>query len=344
MLSIETFQSMYSKASTKEAYGISLTQYFDFLKTTAEEYKPDKNQVRIDIANFAQHLRGKNLAPKSVTLKVKAILSYLNFNEVVINKFAIKQLSLDDEAETDDRIPTQKELQSIFTHLDVKGKAIYFTMLSTGLRIGDVMRLNVNDVCNGGIKNQLKVKQKKNGKKVLVFLTNECKSAIEEWLKVRGEWLKKTVKACQQRNINKSEDDNRLFPLTKVNAHKMWTNALKKAGLEEIDNNTGIRTIRPHSLRKYFRTACATAGLQQDISECLIGHSNGLNRVYVTNHLSEENLRRAFEKVEPSLSVYKTIIKEAGTDQLKEQVEIMQERIKELEKILKHRPLFSSTL
>ena len=78
--------------------------------------KPDKNQTRVDIANFAQHLRNKDLAPKSVTLKVKAILSYLNFNEVAINKFLIKRLGLDDEAETDDRLPTQKELQSIFTH------------------------------------------------------------------------------------------------------------------------------------------------------------------------------------------------------------------------------------
>jgi hypothetical protein len=98
---------------------------------------------------------------------------------------------------------------------------------------------------------------------------------------------------------------------------------LKKAGLLKKDR--GRITLRPHNLRKFFRTHGKWK--QSDIAEALMGHNAGRKAVYARYDQAEEKLAEAYLEAEPSLSIYSystTVV------ELRQKVDKQSEDIEEL--------------
>jgi predicted nucleic acid-binding Zn-ribbon protein len=84
-------------------------------------------------------------------------------------------------------------------------------------------------------------------------------------------------------------------------------------------------TIRPHNLRKFFRTHGNWRN--PDVAEALMGHTSGLTAIYARFDQAEEILREGYLEAEPNLSISQntqTII------ELREKVDTQSEDIQRL--------------
>lgn len=229
-----------------------------------------------------------------------------------------------------DKVPNNVQLRKIMAHMPVHGRALYLALASSGMRIGEALRLRLGDVdlAQDPARFTLRGEYTKTGNPRIGFISREAREAIEEWLQVRTEWLQVASAKCRPRPHYKNGfkgkplEDERLFPFEGSTARAVWTNALRKAGFLEKDRATNHYTVHPHVLRKFFRTRLGTS-IPIDVVEALMGHEGYLTEVY--RRYSEEDLAKFYQQGESALLIF-TEAEEVG--RLRQEVE---ERNKQLQ-------------
>lgn len=86
-----------------------------------------------------------------------------------------------------DKMPSNSELRRILTHMDVKGKALFLVLASSGMRIGEALKLRLGDLelDRELAKISIRGEYTKTGNPRIAFISREAKEALEEWLKLR---------------------------------------------------------------------------------------------------------------------------------------------------------------
>jgi integrase len=180
-----------------------------------------------------------------------------------------------------DEVPSDVAvLRKILLNMDLKGKALFLTLASSGMRIGEALQLELDDIDLTKNPPYIYIRglNSKTGEKRISFISSEAKEALEEWLKQRKNWLESSINKGKGLEVSKSAEDNRIFPFSENIANVMWNNALEKAGLTKRDKETGRRTLHPHILRKWFRTRLGK--INPDYTEAIMGHTPYLEAVY----------------------------------------------------------------
>jgi len=297
---LERFYSMYESEVTKRNYKNMLEVYFRLiyesgtLEEKAEKYFAEERDFEEDVRNYFSTILTR--PPKSVEVMMSMCKTFLADNDVEFPSRFWKELRRKKKghgAVTRDKIPTQEELRRILLQLPLNGKAFYLTLISSGMRVGETLKLMQNDIdlnSNPCIIH-IRAENTKSGNQRITFISNEAKETILEWLKQRPAFLKHYSKA----------DDGRLFPLDYENVKKQWAKALTKTGLTEQDERTGWNLLHIHTLRKFFRTKLASAA-PVDVVEILIGHQSYLNSSYV--RYSEAQLAEFYSKAVQTVTVY----------------------------------------
>jgi len=166
----------------------------------------------------------------------------------------------------------------IIQHMDLKGKALFLTLASSGMRIGESLSLTLNDIDleHDPVSIQIRGENTKTGEQRFTFISSEAKEALIEWLKVRGAYMEQAhyknagFLACGFSGPRPNpEEDNRIFPFAMKTAQDTWRLAIKSAGLRERDPATGRYSLHIHQLRKFFRSQLALA-VPVDIVEMLM--------------------------------------------------------------------------
>lgn len=333
MSRIEDFLKMYGSKNTVKAYRYSLTAFFESiygknehkLEDHAERYFKENRDVEQDIQNFFVTVKEK--PPKTVRLMLAAVRSFLIENEVELSQKFWRRLVgriKGTRALTLDRVPSNLELRKILTHMNVNGKALFLMLSSSGMRIGEALKLKPGDFefdsepCKVNIRGEYT----KTGNSRVAFISREAVEAIQEWLKVRSQYISAAV--GKSHKYKKSLEDERLFPFMDNTAYAVWKNALGKAGFLKHDASTNRLTVHPHVLRKFFRTKLGTI-IPVDVAEALMGHEEYLTEVY--RKYSVEDLAKFYLQGEPALLVF-TEAEEVG----KLRVEV-EERNKQLQSL-----------
>lgn len=313
---VSEFLEGYSSPRTRRNYKGALNNFFatvygestyDKLDQLARKYFSEKRNIEEDIIAFAKSMSSH--APLTFRLKLAAIRVFFSEQDVEFKKKFWKKLNRlvrGNSALTLDRIPSNKELRKIIMHCPVNGKALYLMLASSGMRIGETLELRLDDVelADQLVRIQLRGKYPKSGNPRYAFASVETKDAVEEWLKVRGKYLKE---ATAKSRYAKSMNDDRLFPFDVSTARIVWNNALDKAGFNGRDSSTKRHRLHPHSLRKFFRTRMATV-VPVDVVEALMGHSAYLTDVYRKHTV--EDLEKFYTQGQSTLLVF------AGTEEV----------------------------
>ena len=276
---LEKFLESYTSKSTISTYRCALNNFFKTLGTTEKQYFKGKRNYEDDITKFFISINDR--PPKSVRLKLSAVKIFLSENDIDLSdKFwrRINRKIKGNRARTLDKVPSNAELKSILTHMDAKGKALYMMLSSSGMRIGETLQLELNDIDldHNPPKINIRGEYTKSGDPRIAFTSTEAKESINEWMKIRKDYLKSAV---EKSRYEKSLDDNRIFPFEISTAHFVWNNAIKKAGFGKRDKSTNRHQVHPHVLRKYFRTKLGTV-IPVDVVEALMGHEGYLTEVY----------------------------------------------------------------
>ena len=316
MSKLQSFLANYEKEKTKKTFvwvlGVfSKSVYGDKknLDEKMDQYLSEKRDHEKDVEDFYISLNGK--PPLSKRLMVSNLKTFLADYDIELSNKFWKRLrernKVANRAVSFDEVPEQEQLRKIFTHLNAKGKALFGILTSSGMRIGETLKLLLNDIDFTTKPTTIRIPAEttKTGSSRTVFISSEATDALLEWLRIREKSIE-TIIARTNRKRKVKINRNRVFPFEFPNAQVMWVNALKSAGLAKRDSTTGRYIFHIHVLRKFFRTQMATV-IPVDIVEALMGHEGYLTSVY--RKYTVKQLREFYQKSEYTVGIFQDTAK-----------------------------------
>ena len=349
---INNFLNLFHSKGTKYTYKSHLKRFFNFLNVDPDKYFDNGRNYKKDVLNFYNTLT--NDTPHSQDGAMACIKVFLMENDIEFKqKFwrNIRRRRNGKGSVTVDKIPTQSELKQILNHGELKAKALFLTMASSGMRIGEIVKLTKDDIDLTTTPATIHIPYNitKNGMKRTTFMSNESRDAIKQWLKPveniddngnkhkespRDYYIKCAIAKC---NIpsRKPVNDDRIFPFSSVNARRIWNRLLKQSGFNTVDKRSGYHNLHPHCLRKFFRSQLSTE-IKVDVIEALLGHEGYLTAEY--RKVSDNVLGEEYEKGINNLLIFETpsdttaIIKkqQLEIEDLKDKVETLMKHYKEI--------------
>lgn len=328
----------FSAKRTIRCYRSTLKSFFKIINKDPNDYIVDikklngeerENTIEVyedDVEKYWLALKDKAPCTRSCNISnVKMFLS--EFDIELSTKFwkNISRRSPPSEAITDDIAPTNEQMKKILQHADLKGRALFLILYSSGTRIGEMLQLEPGDIDleKDPVRINVRAETTKTGRKRITFMSNEARDALIEWLKVRDDYLQAAVRKCnvvpshERQNdgkmkmvpVKKSLDDPRIFPFSYGTARKIWNRLLENAGLAGKDRRTNYYKMHMHCMRKSFSTNMPgyIGAKGEKITEALMGHEGYLARAY--RRLSEPELAEGYKR-----GVHGLLIFEKGED------------------------------
>jgi integrase len=120
---------------------------------TPDQPVSDLKRGRTDVYNLLDSYVGflvddLKLAPSTTIVYLSGVKRILRFSDVEINndKLRLKLVLPKTRAITNNRIPTVEELRLMLSLTDLRGKTVLTMLVSSGMRIGELLQLKVGDV------------------------------------------------------------------------------------------------------------------------------------------------------------------------------------------------------
>ncbi len=347
------FFGTFTSESTVRSYRSTLRRYFDVFgfktypqeelaKAVEQYFDEDGRNYQHDIQDFFAAIKGDE-APSTIRTRLSVVRTFLGENGVEVPDILWKSLGRrikGTRARTVDYVPKRDELRRIIAHMPIQGQALFLMQLSSGMRIGEVLSLEVEDVqmssdpAKTATTVQLRGTGTKSGNPRLVYISSEATEALDEWYKIRPNYLRNS-----KRTRATKKTDARVFPFMRRTAYVIFNGAVGKTGLLHKQKETNRYTLHPHCLRKWFRTRMATL-IPVDVVEAMMGHEGYLTQAY--RRYTPEELAVFYKEGEPALLLHQPInlgeVKEAVDGQISEVVNgltaenmNLRERVQELE-------------
>ncbi len=282
-------QQCYLSALRKFKQNLGIESLNEYIKNT-QDSTPDLKRFLISMDGSPS---------KSIHANVSAVRSFLKDHDISFSENGWKKLKRRGfmpkriRAETRDKKLSKTQLRKILNYLDIKGRAQVLFLLSSGCRVGESVKLKINDL---DLKSDppcayIRAENTKNGVGArTVYFSYEAKDAINDWLEIKD-----TIKKRNGMPFSK----DLVFDWAINTARYMWDRAIEKAGLDAKDEKTHCRIYHLHGLRKFFRSQI---GLDVDLTHALMGHSGYLDDSYV--RLNQNEIAEAYKEAIPNVSVY----------------------------------------
>jgi integrase len=282
-----------------------------------EMYLLEKRDNDEDFKRFSEHLietRPALSAKQSMT----AVRYAMTYHGVRISKGTsqdIRRETMKGSAATVDRVLNTKIINAALQHTTIQGRALFLCLASSGARLNEMLSVSLNDVDfnNHPVKMVFRGENTKNGQQRYTFISDEAAAAVQEWLKVRGQYIEmcnaKSKKLIEMgRATVKTANDTRLFPFSDASVTAWWNDALEAAGELSKDDVTGRNQLRIHGFRKFYLSQLSLI-ISKEIPEFLAGHVGYLTGSY--RRYDEETVAAEYLKAQHMVSI-------TGSKQVKE--------------------------
>lgn len=280
-----------------------------------KDEKLDPYQVMQD---FVIHLQKQGRAPKTIGAYVGALKGFLIDSDVDVSGEKFKQkVVLPQRYEiSTDRAPTREEMKSLLLRSKLATKTAIAILASSGMRLGELSQLKVENVQFGEpghpSKIQIKPSTTKSRRRRLTFITTEATDLLREYL---GEKV--------------SKPETVLFPEGTDALYGRIISALQRTGLRRKSDSDSKRfELHPHCFRKYFFSNCLSAGIDRGLVESFMGHAFALDSNYL--RMSDQELAKQYQKAADRLT-FLTITAGITDEQLSETLQERDAKIERLE-------------
>jgi len=270
------------RPSTLELNYTSISFFLKFLKIQGLTHLEGVNRKHIEA--FVEHEQDRGLKPVSVRGRLASVKAFLRhwIDEGVVR---YEVLSKNFSVKIPDALPraiAPEDIKQLLSVIDnTRNRALVLMLLRTGMRIGELLALRVQDI---DLKEQ-KVfihEARKTGVGRAVYFSTDAKEALAAWLK------KKDPREDVLAYGKKYES------ITYAAARLMFVKYLKKAGLDHMGY-----TI--HCLRHTFASELLNAGMRLETLQPLLGHTSlEVTRRYarLTDKTREDEYFRAMAVIE----------------------------------------------
>jgi site-specific recombinase XerD len=228
-------------------------------------------------------------------LALRAFLRYLSMQGIAV--ISPDEISLAKTGERKINFLTAEEYKRLLlTPKDnLRDKAILEILFSTGMRVSELVWLNIGDI--NFERGEIAVLGK--GKKVrVVFLSESAVLALVQYLIKRG--VIEVKSENNKADINSSKfmmpDASKKQPLFLSSRNKRINVRGIERMVQKYAKAAGIsKNVSPHTLRHTFATDLLIAGADIRSVQSLLGHSN-ISTTQVYTHVTDQHLREVHKK------------------------------------------------
>ena len=271
--------------NTQDSYRFDL---LDFSKYLDEKKINDlKSLDEKDIINYLTYLKDdKKLKARSIERHIttlRMLYKYLIKNEILTNDITanIDNLKLGrhlPDVLTVDEVNDLLDIK-INTVFDIRTKAMLEIMYSSGLRVSELVNLELSDI---DTYNDTILINGKGSKERIVPIGEYSKKYLNDYLQVRNELIKR-----KNGNPDKLFLNNHGMPITRNGFNFLLNNILKEKGIK--------KNITPHTLRHSFATHMLDNGADLRSIQELLGHSDIVTtRIYT--HVSKKQIHDKYKE------------------------------------------------
>ncbi len=269
------------KCSTIEGSFTSILLFLMFYGTLGKTDLKDLH--RSDLEAFVEHEQDRGMHITTVKTRTAWIVAFLHFliEQGLIPGTVLKKrirFKLPDTLPRAMHPDDVKKLLSIVDH--TRDRALILLLLRTGMRIGEVLSLTINDLDLKGRKIHL-YQGEKNDRGRVVYLSNDAAFSLKRWLRWRDP---------EQFVFARKEE----APLSYSAARSLFKKYLIAAGLDH-------KGYTVHSLRHTYASELLNAGMRLEVLQQLLGHQDiEMTRRYarLTDRTREEEYFHAMAKIE----------------------------------------------
>lgn len=233
--------------------------------------KCEKEINMMDIIEYKNYLMENN-ADSTVNRKIVAINRFFQFlvDCDILSKNPAEKVKTIKAEIVEKNALTTEQIRAIMNVAKGRDKAIFVTLLNTGLRVSELIDLTLEDIGSNGTEVVGK------GRKVrMIYFNESCINAINEY-------LPKRKNTCDNLFVS-----NHGTPMVEKNINNMLKKLAKKANMEDV-----AEWITPHTCRRTFATTMAENGMSISTLAKAMGHSSitTTERYIKTHDSAVENL------------------------------------------------------
>ena len=290
--------------NTKKNYLADIRQFKKFLDENKISAKKNDSEDMIDIDHmiiraYLGSLHREGLKKITISRKITAIRTFFNYL-LRKGRMNINTAQMVQSPKTEKYIPVFLSVDEMVTLLtaknltkfiDLRDRAIIETFYSSGIRLSELVGLNMGDIdYNQGL---MKIKGK--GKKERIVPVGEkAIAAVNMYIEKRSHIAFRNNEKCLEEPIFINREGTRLS-----------TRSVARI-LDKVVLSSGLgRKISPHTLRHTFATHMMEAGADlRSIQECL-GHES-LSTTQKYTSVSVGRLLEVYDKAHPKSRMNKT--------------------------------------
>ena len=263
-------------------YGFQLAQCVAFLQSA--EVKSWQQLTPAWVRQIAARAMRDGLKSQSIALRLSALRAFLDY--------LVEQKHLDANPargirppKADKRLPKSLDVDEVAKLLTIESddplairdRAMMELMYGAGLRVSELVRLDLSDLGN----DELKVLGKGDKERQLPF-SGQAKLWLSQWLKIRGQLASFDCQA-----VFVSKRGQRISIRSVQSRMGLW------AQRQTLDAK-----VNPHQLRHSFATHLLESSGDLRAVQELLGHAN-LNTTQIYTHLNFQHLAEVYDQAHP---------------------------------------------
>src|SRR3989339_1484723 len=268
---------------TIKNYNIDLKDFFLFLKD-----KQITDVTRNDARRFLYSLEGRKFKRRSLARKISACRSFYSW--LLREKLAKENpFILLTTPKLEKKLPNflyKNEIDKLFLSLkgsspfDLRDKAIIELLYGSGIRVSEVVKLNISDLDLASYEVRV---LGKGSKERIVLIGTKAVAALKAYI-------------SYGRNKLIDDDTRAVFlgsrggRLTQRSIERILKKWVKAAGIE--------KKVTPHTLRHSFATHLLDNGADLRGVQELLGHSS-LSTTQVYTHITKERMKAVYDSAHP---------------------------------------------
>lgn len=272
-----------------KSYQRDIQKYIDFLEA---EKIVDWNIIdRYDIVLFLQKMRENSKSTNSIIRMTSSLRQYHQYlrQEKVTEQDPMQYVDTPKKAEVLPKVLSLKEVESLLlapeveTEIGLRDRAILEVMYATGLRISELVHLQMDEL-----------------HLTMGFIQTVGKGDKERILPIGGEavkWLNEYLIDARPIFESRAAEES---PYVFLNARGkglsrqgVWKNLKKTVQIAGIKKN-----VTPHMLRHSFATHLLENGADLRIVQELLGHSD-ISTTQIYTHITKARMKDVYEQYHP---------------------------------------------
>ena len=176
--------------------------------------------------------------------------------------------------------------------LDPRDRAIVVLFAKTGIRRGELINIDIDDI--NWIEQSIRLKDTAKRTNLTVFFDDECARALRRWIKAREYYDIKDDKALF---INKNGKR-----LRRMGVYRVVVRYATKVGLHDPESERIEDHFTPHCFRHWFTTHLRRNGMPREYIKELRGDTRD-EAIDIYHHIDRKELRESYLACIPKLGI-----------------------------------------